>query len=124
MRTAIIIVAVIAAGAAGYFLLGNDAAGPRQAALTVGTGEELFNANCADCHGPKATGSDKGPPLVHIYYEPSHHGDESFQRAVALGAQAHHWKFGDMAAIEGLSRENVEKIILYVRGLQREAGIE
>ena len=35
--------------------------------------EQLFNANCARCHGRLAAGTDVGPPLVHIYYEPNHH---------------------------------------------------
>lgn len=38
-------------------------------------GRDLFDANCAACHGENATGSDKGPPLIHRIYEPSHHGD-------------------------------------------------
>ena len=63
------------------------------------------------------------PLLVHKIYEPSHHGDEAFQRAVALGVQAHHWPFGNMAAIEGLTRADVATIISYIRALQVENGI-
>ena len=64
------------------------------------------------------------PPLVHIIYEPGHHGDESFQRAVALGVRAHHWRFGNMAPVEGLTREDVALIVAYIRELQRANGIE
>ena len=63
------------------------------------------------------------PPLIHKIYEPSHHGDESFQRAVAVGVRAHHWKFGNMPAIEGLTRGDVKAIIAYVRELQEANGI-
>ena len=60
---------------------------------------------------------------MHKIYEPNHHGDESFQLAVAMGVRAHHWKFGNMPAIEGLTRADVKPIIAYVRELQRHNGI-
>jgi mono/diheme cytochrome c family protein len=86
-------------------------------------GEQLFAANCAACHGPVGEGATTGPPLVHVIYEPGHHSDESFQIAVLRGVQAHHWEFGDMPPVSGLSREEVADITAYVRELQREAGI-
>jgi hypothetical protein len=43
--------------------------------------------------------------------------------AVALGVQAHHWRFGNMLAIEGLTRGDVTMIITYIRELQRANGI-
>ena len=93
-----------------------------QAALL---GKSSFEVRCARCHGENAVGQ-KGvaPPLVHIIYEPSHHGDESFQRAVALGVRAHHWPFGNMPAVEGLDRKDVANIVAYVRELQRANGID
>lgn len=87
------------------------------------TGERLFNAGCARCHGPLAAGSDLGPPLVHVYYEPNHHADAAFHRAVEFGVQAHHWSYGPMPPVEGLSRAEVESITGYVRWLQRRAGV-
>lgn len=88
-------------------------------------GKPLYDANCAACHGPDAAGQESAaPPLVHIYYEPSHHADEAIQRAVALGVRQHHWSFGDMPPVEGLSREDVTQIIAYIRELQRANGIE
>lgn len=86
-------------------------------------GEAKFNANCARCHGEQARGTAQGPPLVHKIYEPNHHGDFAFQRAAANGVRAHHWQFGDMPKIEGVTADDVEQIIKYVRWLQREAGI-
>ncbi|WP_342069984.1 c-type cytochrome [Yoonia algicola] len=87
-------------------------------------GQIAFEANCAACHGVNAAGRDGvAPPLVHKIYEPSHDGDEAFQRAVALGVQAHHWPFGNMAAIEGLTRADVATIVSYIRSLQVENGI-
>lgn len=86
-------------------------------------GGTLFANNCAACHGPAGVGTANGPPLVHVIYEPSHHPDESFHRAVAEGVVAHHWGFGPMPALPGLDRGEVDDIIAYVRALQREAGI-
>jgi len=86
-------------------------------------GQALFSANCAACHGAEGGGTDSGPPLVHIIYEPSHHGDESFQRAVAQGVRAHHWNFGDMQPVAGIDRSEVAKIVSFVREVQRNNGI-
>ena len=87
-------------------------------------GKQAFDIKCASCHAENAVGQHGvAPPLVHKIYEPNHHGDESFQRAVAMGVRAHHWKFGSMPAIEGLTRADVKVIIVYVRELQRHNGI-
>ena len=45
--------------------------------------------------------------------EPGHHGDGSFHQAVARGVRAHHWRFGDMPPVEGLSRRDVAGIVAY-----------
>lgn len=87
-------------------------------------GKLLYQAKCAACHAVNASGQDGiAPPLVHKIYEPSHHGDESFQRAVSLGVQAHHWRFGNMPRVEGITRGDVKMIIAYIRELQRANGI-
>ena len=86
-------------------------------------GEELFNNNCSRCHGVQGRGTDHGPPLVHKIYEPNHHADFAFQRAAAQGVRAHHWKFGNMPKIDGVTPEDVTEIIRYIRWLQQQAGI-
>lgn len=87
-------------------------------------GETKFKANCAVCHGQRGVGTDHGPPLVHKIYEPNHHGDQAFQMAAANGVQAHHWNFGNMPRIEAVTPNDVADITLYVRWLQRQAGIQ
>ena len=135
-RPAILLVLAAALGAAGYLYVGDDedtgGVGlpivslnvPATLSVRAQFGRTTYDANCASCHGRNAAGQDGvAPPLVHIVYEPGHHGDESFQRAVARGVRAHHWRFGDMPPVEGLSRRDVAAIVAYVRELQRANGI-
>jgi mono/diheme cytochrome c family protein len=96
-------------------------AGPAPAELQGG--EQKYAANCSVCHGAGGVGTGQGPPLVHKVYEPNHHGDAAFQRAAANGVQAHHWEFGNMPKIDGVTPDDVDQIIRYVRWLQNQAGI-
>jgi len=87
-------------------------------------GEQFFNAKCAVCHGENAAGKEGfGPPLIHKIYEPSHHGDMAFMLAPRRGVQAHHWRFGDMPPVEGLTDGDIKQLIAYVRTVQRANGI-
>ena len=86
-------------------------------------GSTLFAENCSACHGTDADGTDSGPPLVHKIYEPGHHPDFAFQNAVKNGVISHHWDFGDMSPVAGLSEDEVARIITHIRELQREGGI-
>lgn len=86
-------------------------------------GRLAFNVVCAECHGRDALGGDGGPPLIHKIYEPSHHGDGAFYRAVQAGVPQHHWGFGNMPAQAGVTRTVVADIVDYVRAAQRQNGI-
>lgn len=87
-------------------------------------GRLAFNETCATCHGRDAMGGAGGPPLIHKIYEPSHHGDDAFRLAVSQGVRAHHWDFGDMPPQPGVSRQETETIIAFVRAVQAANGIE
>lgn len=87
-------------------------------------GADLFAAHCERCHGVAAGGSDSGPPLVHPIYEPNHHGDAAFYLAALRGARSHHWNFGDMPPVEGVTQDDIGKIVVFVREIQRANGIE
>jgi mono/diheme cytochrome c family protein len=87
------------------------------------TGEQLLDRNCAGCHGPQARGTDKGPPLAHRVYEPSHHSDPAFYLAMRNGVAAHHWRFGNMPAQPQVTEAEAAAIVAYVRWVQREVGI-
>ncbi|MFY9315907.1 MAG: cytochrome c [Burkholderiales bacterium] len=86
-------------------------------------GKKLFAAACVQCHGVDLRGTKEGPSLVHRIYEPAHHGDVAFQIAVKYGSRQHHWRFGDMKPVPGLSPDEVAHITSYVRAEQRKAGI-
>lgn len=87
-------------------------------------GKRVFEAKCAVCHGENAAGQDGvAPPLVHKTYEPSHHGDGAFLIAAKNGVRAHHWRFGDMPPVEGITDAEIKLVIAYVRALQRANGI-
>jgi mono/diheme cytochrome c family protein len=87
-------------------------------------GKQLFQVNCARCHGAMGRGSKQGPPLVHKVYRPGHHADMAFHLAVKNGTRQHHWHFGDMPPIAGVSAEEVAHMVAYVRREQRRAGIQ
>ena len=143
MKTIIAIAAILVAGGVGYAMwpaapqtadsdtttsmedgVLADVLLPESLSQNAQIGQLGFEAKCAACHGLNAAGQDGvAPPLVHIIYEPSHHGDEAFQRAAAMGVRGHHWPFGDMPAVEGVTRGDVTMIIAYIRELQRANGI-
>ena len=90
----------------------------------VSAGETAYERSCSACHGVGGEGTQQGPPFIDKVYEPSHHSDAAFLLAVKRGVRAHHWNFGDMPPQSGVSDGEVAQIVAYVRGLQREAGIE
>ena len=85
----------------------------------INLGKMNFDAKCASCHGVNAAGSDKGPSFLDRVYHPGHHGDAAFINAPKRGAKAHHWSFGDMPPVEGITDGQIEKIITYIRALQK-----
>ncbi len=87
-------------------------------------GAALYAQGCATCHGADLQGTDQGPPFLDAIYRPGHHADASFFLAVKTGARSHHWNFGNMPRISGLSDEQIEAIVTFVRARQRAAGIE
>ena len=136
MRNTLILSMAVLAGAIWFFYQPKEAPQDqvtRKQAATITlpefspaaqTGLIYYQAKCAECHGQNGVGSDKGPPLIHRIYEPNHHADEAFQRAAKLGVQSHHWQFGDMPAVEGITRAEVTNIVTYIREVQAANGIQ
>ncbi|WP_439143882.1 c-type cytochrome [Planktotalea sp.] len=143
MKPILAIAAILVAGGLGYALWPNasqtsqsddvssleggalvDVLVPDTLSQNAQIGQLGYEAKCAACHGANAAGEDGvAPPLVHVIYEPSHHGDESFQRAAEMGVRGHHWPFGNMPPVEGVTRADVTMITAYIRELQRANGI-
>ena len=86
-------------------------------------GNKLYQDNCAICHGKALEGSKQGPPLIHGFYKPSHHADRTFYRAALKGVQAHHWPFGDMPPIQGITKEDMDSVVPFIRWFQQEKGL-
>jgi mono/diheme cytochrome c family protein len=97
---------------------------PAQEEEVISRGSELFMANCAQCHGFDLRGTNAGPSLLSQVYEPGHHGDGAFLVAVQSGTPQHHWDFGPMPPVEGLTADDVEAIVAFVRQRQQEEGFE
>jgi mono/diheme cytochrome c family protein len=102
-----------------------DAAVVEPATLSpvAAAGKALFETNCATCHGATANGTDHGPPFVNDIYNPGHHADEAFIVAARNGVRAHHWRFGNMPPVQGVTDADVSAIVRYVREVQEANGI-
>lgn len=114
----------LAATAVLLLATGCGTGGTADAEGDLAAGQEAFESYCIACHGEAAAGTDAGPLLVHVIYEPSHHGDDAFRNAARSGVQPHHWEFGPMPPVPAISDAEIDAVIAYVRDLQRAAGIE
>ena len=129
----VVFMAFVAIGCSQGISPGNGNSGSNATGQASGTGialsgmardgEALFNANCSVCHGVNAAGTMLGPPLMDRVYHPGHHADFTIRNAVRQGVPQHHWGFGNMPPVAGVSPDDVEKIICYVREMQRAEGI-
>ena len=119
--TALVVAAVLVVGCA-------DSAAPDEseveAAEAGDLGAQVYANSCASCHGADLRGTDKGPSQLSIVYEPNHHPDDAYRSAIANGAPEHHWTFGDMAPVDGLTSEEVEAVIDFIRSEQQRQGFE
>lgn len=97
---------------------------PVQDPALVALGEPLYEAGCAECHGIDLRGTDKGPSHLSIVYAPDHHNDFAFVRAIQVGSPQHHWTYGPMDPVPGLTDEDVNALIAFVRESQRLEGYE
>lgn len=88
------------------------------------TGAEVYAASCASCHGEDLRGTDEGPSQLSIVYEPDHHPDMAYRSAIVNGAAQHHWGFGPMPPIEGLSDTEIDAVIAFIRSEQERLGFE
>lgn len=125
LKTSLAVAVVTVGLAVGLAACGSDDTEPTSATGSqLDRGAEVYAESCASCHGADLRGTDKGPSHLSIVYEPNHHTDDSFRSAIANGAPQHHWNFGDMEPVEGLSDDDVEAVIAFVRAEQERQGFE
>ena len=97
---------------------------PTDLSANAQIGKGAFEAKGAECHGANAAGQNGvAPPLVHKIYEPSHHSDMAFVLAAKNGVRSHHWNFGNMPPVKGLTDADVKMVTQFVRELQEANGI-
>lgn len=117
VATAVLVLAGCGAG-------GSEDRIPIQDPELVESGSTLYAVHCAECHGDDLRGTDRGPSHLSEVYEPGHHSDEAFLVAVMTGVAPHHWDYGPMPPVQGLTEADVEAIVAFVREIQRVEGFE
>jgi len=88
-------------------------------------GKRIFDAKCSVCHGENAAGQNGvAPSFILQIYQPGHHSDMAFVGAAKNGVRGpHHWDFGSMPPVEGITDGEVKLVANYIRELQRANGI-
>jgi cytochrome c553 len=90
---------------------------------SMNLGKMNYDAKCASCHGKTGRGTDKGPTFISRIYHPGHHGDGAFYIAAKRGTRAHHWRFGNMKPVPGVTDSMIKSIVEYVRAVQKANGL-
>jgi mono/diheme cytochrome c family protein len=119
--------ALLVAATIGIVGCGGDddsATTPGDGSDLVTSGARAYSAHCAECHGEDLRGTLRGPSFLSIVYEPNHHSDDAFRSAPRNGVTAHHWGFGDMPPVAGITDAEIEAIIAFVRDTQQREGFE
>lgn len=93
-------------------------------AVAAGRGAAIYERACASCHGGDLRGTEQGPSHLSQVYAPDHHPDAAFRAAITQGSRAHHWNFGDMPPVGGLSDDEIDLVIGFIRAQQEIEGLE
>ncbi len=100
----------------------NEGNGPSTSFASVERGLVAFTEECASCHGRLAEGTERGPNLIHPDYGPGVRSDAQLRRAVREGMPAR-LGYGAMPPSPDVSERRLERMITFVRELQRANGI-
>ncbi len=100
----------------------DEVGGAATSSLSVEQGLIAFAGACARCHGRLAEGTERGPNLIHRDYGPGVRSDAQFRRAVREGMPAR-GGYGAMPPSPDVSQPRLERMITFLRGLQRANGI-
>jgi mono/diheme cytochrome c family protein len=100
----------------------DEGSGPPASFASVERGVVAFAGECARCHGRLAEGTERGPDLIHADYGPGVRSDAQFRRSVREGMPARRG-YGAMPPYRGVSKRRLERMITFLRELQRANGI-
>jgi mono/diheme cytochrome c family protein len=121
MKRLVILLAVVASACGGAK---TSPIAPLSGVDLLVVGEESYGRFCAACHGADLRGTALGPSFLSIVYEPNHHSDFAFVSASKNGVPAHHWRFGDMPPVPGITDDEITAVTAYVRSVQEAEGFE
>ena len=85
---------------------------------TLGRGETIYGANCAQCHGDDLAGTDRGPSLLEPVYGADQLSDVDLADAIRNGVDEELWGFGPMPANGAITDTQIEAIVAFVRAEQ------
>ena len=100
----------------------DEGSGPPASFASVEQGVVAFAGECAGCHGRLAGGTERGPDLIHPDYGPGLRSDAQLRRAVREGLPAR-GGYGAMPPSPDVSERRLDRMITFVRELQRARGI-
>lgn len=89
---------------------------------TLERGQRSYAANCAQCHGVDLAGTERGPSLLLEVYGPDELADADIASAIRNGVDQRLFEFGPMAGNGGLSDEQIDAIVTFVREEQSGAA--
>lgn len=115
----VVVLSLVGTGCASQL---TDRQPPTTDPAVIAQGAGLYQATCAECHGSKLQGTDRGPSHLSDVYVPGHHGDAVIALAIVRGVSQHHWGFGDMPPVEGLNGDEIDAIIAFIRDAQETQG--
>ena len=91
--------------------------------LSIQLGGIAFAEECASCHGRTARGTERGPDLIHPDYGPGRRSDAQFRRAIREGKQARRAGYQNMPPAMNGSERHLNRLIVFLREVQRANGI-
>jgi mono/diheme cytochrome c family protein len=100
----------------------DEGVGAPASPVPVEQGMVAFAGECARCHGRLAGGTERGPNLIHRDYGPGVRSDAQFRLAVREGKPARRG-YGAMPPSPGVSKRRLDRMIRFLRELQRARGI-
>ena len=102
----------------------DDSTSPAMEFTLSEEGRVAFAEDCVRCHGRLAEGTERAPALVASRYAPDRFSDGDFNRAVRFGIAPSRPGSGGMPSYPGLTDRDLDRMLAFLRGLQREHGIE